>query len=171
MSCACMILRGLVGSQTHTRRQFVSMGSALALGSLGAVVLARPGTAVAAETRLAPDQPGSALAAPTSDRAALPAQAQTSGVLIRDVRIFDGRGDPLAAGMSVFVQGTRIERIGSNLPAPPGALVVDGGRRVLMPGLIDNHWHTMLARISPLELLDADDIGYANLLAGVEAEA
>jgi imidazolonepropionase-like amidohydrolase len=91
-------------------------------------------------------------------------------VLIRDVRIFDGRGDRLADGMSVFVQGTRIERIGSNLPAPPGALVVDGGRRVLMPGLIDNHWHTMLARISPTDLLDSD-IGYVNLLAGAEAEA
>jgi hypothetical protein len=33
-------------------------------------------------------------------------------VLIRDVRIFDGRGDGLADGMSVFVQGKRIERIG-----------------------------------------------------------
>src|SRR6185436_18377718 len=57
-----------------------------------------------------------------------------------------------------------------NLPAPAGALVVDGGRRVLMPGLIDNHWHTMLARISPTDLLEGD-IGYANLLAGAEAEA
>jgi imidazolonepropionase-like amidohydrolase len=161
---------GSVGSQTHTRRQFVSMGSALALGSLGAVALARRSTAVAAATRLAPDQPGSALAAPTTDRAALPAQAQTSGVLIRDVRIFDGRGDGLADGMSVFVQGKRIERIGPNLPAPAGALVVDGGRRVLMPGLIDNHWHTMLARIAPAQLLEAD-IGYVNLLASTEAEA
>src|SRR5262245_7690038 len=169
MSCACMILMGSVGSQTHTRRRFVSLGSALALGSLGAVALGRPGTAGAAETRLAPDQPGSALAAPAINQAALPAQAQTSGVLIHDVRIFDGRRQGIADGMSVIVQGKRIERIGSNLPAPAGALVVEGGRRVLMPGLIDNHWHTMMARISPTEMLEGD-IGYVNLVAGAEAE-
>jgi imidazolonepropionase-like amidohydrolase len=42
--------------------------------------------------------------------------------------------------------------------------------RTLMPGLIDNHWHTMLARLSPAEMLDAD-AGYVNLRASAEAEA
>ena len=39
-----------------------------------------------------------------------------------------------------------------------------------MPGLIDNHWHTMLVRPSPAQAIEGD-LGYTNLLAGVEAEA
>src|SRR5262249_39147931 len=107
---------------------------------------------------------------PAIDRAALAAQARTSGVLIRDVRIFDGRGDRLADGMSVFVQSTRIERIGPNLPAPPGALVVDGGRRVLMPGLIDMPWHAFAAA-NPLQDLMTADESYLHAVAINEASA
>ena len=37
-----------------------------------------------------------------------------------------------------------------------------------MPGLIDMHWHTMLVRPTPADLL-AGDVGYLNLVAGAEA--
>jgi imidazolonepropionase-like amidohydrolase len=47
---------------------------------------------------------------------------------------------------------------------------IRGGGRTLMPGLIDNHWHTMLVRPSPTEAIEGD-LGYTNLLAGAEAEA
>ena len=36
-----------------------------------------------------------------------------------------------------------------------------------MPGLIDNHWHAMLARATPEQSLG--DVGYNNLVAGDEA--
>ena len=39
-----------------------------------------------------------------------------------------------------------------------------------MPGLIDAHWHAMLVRPTPAQLL-ASDVGYTNLLAGAEATA
>ena len=39
-----------------------------------------------------------------------------------------------------------------------------------MPGLIDVHWHAMLARPNPTQAL-ATDVGYLNLLAGAEATA
>ena len=39
-----------------------------------------------------------------------------------------------------------------------------------MPGLIDAHWHAMLARPNPVVALQSD-IGYLNLLAGAEATA
>ena len=38
-----------------------------------------------------------------------------------------------------------------------------------MPGLIDNHWHVMLVRPTPMAMM-ADDIGYSNIVAGVEAD-
>jgi imidazolonepropionase-like amidohydrolase len=47
-------------------------------------------------------------------------------------------------------------------------VVLDGGGRTLMPGLIDMHWHAMMVRATPTALL-ADDVGYTNLMAGAEA--
>ena len=38
-----------------------------------------------------------------------------------------------------------------------------------MPGLIDMHWHTVMVRPTPAELISAD-IGYLNLVAGDEAQ-
>lgn len=87
----------------------------------------------------------------------------------RNVRIFDGRGDRLSAPSNVRVRGNRIERITTDpLPTEPDVTVIDGGGRTLMPGLIDNHWHTMLVR-PPVTQLTTLDPGYLNLLAGAEA--
>ena len=47
-------------------------------------------------------------------------------------------------------------------------MLIDGGGRTLMPGLIDMHWHTMLVRPTPAALLTGD-VGYLNLVAGAEA--
>jgi imidazolonepropionase-like amidohydrolase len=47
-------------------------------------------------------------------------------------------------------------------------LRINGNARILMPGLIYNHWHTMLARPSPTQAIEGD-LRYTNLLAGVEA--
>jgi imidazolonepropionase-like amidohydrolase len=48
------------------------------------------------------------------------------------------------------------------------ATVIAGNGRTLMPGLIDNHWHTMLVRPTP-PMLMTSDLGYLTLLAGAEA--
>jgi imidazolonepropionase-like amidohydrolase len=71
------------------------------------------------------------------------------------------------------VRGKKIERISSTpivSDRPADAVVIDGGGRTLMPGLIDNHWHVMMVRPTPAELLTGD-VGYLNLLAGAEATA
>src|SRR5690606_40525338 len=47
--------------------------------------------------------------------------------------------------------------------------VVDCGGRVLTPGLIDAHWHTMLVGISQMAAMTAD-IPYLHLVAAQEAE-
>ena len=62
-------------------------------------------------------------------------------VLIRAARLVDGRGgEPLAPAM-VRVEGDRIAAIGSSLPVPPGARVIDLGDATLLPGFIDLHTH------------------------------
>jgi len=61
----------------------------------------------------------------------------------------------------------RIEKI-SAATITADAQVINGGGRVLMPGLIDAHWHAMLVRPTPASAL-ANDVGYTNLLAAAEA--
>jgi imidazolonepropionase-like amidohydrolase len=48
-------------------------------------------------------------------------------------------------------------------------VLIDGGGRTLMPGMIDNHWHAMLVRPTPAQMMEWD-AGYANLVAGDEAK-
>jgi imidazolonepropionase-like amidohydrolase len=89
--------------------------------------------------------------------------------LFQDVRIFDGKSGSLSAPSSVLIKGNVIERI-STVPiaAEPGVTVIAGGGRTLMPGLIDAHWHAMLVRSTPAEVIFGD-LGYTNLVAGAEA--
>src|SRR4249919_3670551 len=97
-----------------------------------------------------------------------PAQAQQSlAVLFQNVRIFDGKNGALSPPSNVLVRDNRIEKI-SAATITADAQVINGGGRVLMPGLIDAHWHAMLVRPTPASAL-ANDVGYTNLLAAAEA--
>ena len=99
----------------------------------------------------------------------LPLQAQQdSAVLFRNVRIFDGKNATLSAASNVLIRNRKIEKISTADIAATGQ-VIDGGGRVLMPGLIDAHWHAMLVRPTPAAALG--DVGYNNLLAASEATA
>jgi imidazolonepropionase-like amidohydrolase len=68
--------------------------------------------------------------------------------LFQSVRVFDGKSGAVSGPSDVLVQGNKIERIAPASSIQPGATagatVIPGGGRVLMPGLIDAHWHTML---------------------------
>src|SRR5215475_10425461 len=91
--------------------------------------------------------------------------------LFQNVRIFDGKSGTLSAPSYLLVRGNKIEKI-STTPLPvdrkADTVIIDGGGRTLMPGLIDMHWHAMLVRPTPEQFLTSD-IGYLNLVAGSEA--
>ena len=96
--------------------------------------------------------------------------APPSAVLFENVRVFDGRSHALSAPSHVLVQGNRIARI-SRTPIPVDAKttrILQGGGRTLMPGLIDAHWHAMMAVLPETVMLTADP-GYLVLVAGREA--
>lgn len=101
------------------------------------------------------------------------AQEPASGpvTVFQNVRIFDGKSGTLSAPSHVLVRGSKIEKI-STTPLPvdrrADTVLIDGGGRTLMPGLIDMHWHAMMVRPTPAELLTGD-IGHLNLVAGAEA--
>lgn len=98
--------------------------------------------------------------------------AATHSVLFEQVRVFDGTSDRLSEPMHVLVQGNRIARISKEpitLEDTTNLKVIAGNERTLMPGLIDAHWHAMLASL-PMQALMVADIGYINLVAGQQAE-
>jgi len=103
-----------------------------------------------------------------------PLHAQTASspaTLFQNVRVFDGKAGQLSGPSYVLVRGNQIERISSTPIATDrraDTVLIDGGGRTLMPGLIDMHWHAMLVRPTPPQLLTSD-IGYLNLIAGAEA--
>lgn len=48
-------------------------------------------------------------------------------------------------------------------------MIIDCGGKLLMPGLIDAHWHSMLADINQLRAMTSD-VGYMYLTAAHEAQ-
>jgi imidazolonepropionase-like amidohydrolase len=122
--------------------------------------LCRPGLAQYEALDIVPEQ-----AAPV-----LPAAGAT---LFLNVRIFDGKNAALSAPSSVLVRGNVIEQISADPAAKATGAeirVINANGRVLMPGLIDAHWHMFMAAVSPMILMTADP-GYLNLLAARQAEA
>jgi imidazolonepropionase-like amidohydrolase len=74
----------------------------------------------------------------------LAAPAAAEPILLRPAQVFDGVNPQPHVGWEVLVDGDRIAAAGPNLPAPPGAKVVDLPGATLMPGMIEGHSHLFL---------------------------
>jgi imidazolonepropionase-like amidohydrolase len=61
--------------------------------------------------------------------------------VLGNARVFDGVSAEIAEGVSVVVEGERIREISCNTPAFKDARGIDCGGRLLMPGMIDAHFH------------------------------
>ncbi|TNB49622.1 amidohydrolase family protein [Martelella lutilitoris] len=97
------------------------------------------------------------------------AQANDRAVLLTNVRIFDGLSDALIEGRNVLVSNGRIEALIPVAEDVADADVVDCGNRVLMPGLIDAHWHSLLCAI-PMQTAMTAQVPYVHLVAAAESE-
>jgi imidazolonepropionase-like amidohydrolase len=62
-------------------------------------------------------------------------------IVLRAARLFDGKSNTLVQNGVIIVQGDKIVNVGSNLPTPNGAQVIDLGDATLSPGFIDAHTH------------------------------
>ena len=111
------------------------------------------------------------LTAPGSEAPAI--QVNGGVTLFQNVRIFDGKSTALSAPSNVLVRGNIIERVSTspiNVDTNANVTVIAGGGRVLMPGLIDAHWHAYMAS-TPQPILMTGDPSYLLLLATRQAEA
>jgi imidazolonepropionase-like amidohydrolase len=131
---------------THLSQKFSRHSSLVAMGAtLGAFAAGSGGTAAGAPA------------------------APISRVAFTNARLFDGKSDTLLHGLRVVVDGAMIEAVEpAEAPLDSDAGIIDCGGRVLMPGLIDAHWHAMLAAL-PLTVLLTADVGYISLVAADEA--
>ena len=91
------------------------------------------------------------------------AQDAPPQTLFTDVHVFDGMQGERIENASVLVAGNRISAVSADAIDAPGAKVIDGGGRTLMPGLIDGHVHLNLTGafhdINDLENAEWDLIG------------
>src|SRR5207248_3637645 len=69
------------------------------------------------------------------------AQAADQTIALKAARMFDGKSNALVQNGVVLVQGDKIIDVGSNLPVPSGAQVIDLGDATLSPGFMDAHTH------------------------------
>jgi imidazolonepropionase-like amidohydrolase len=98
------------------------------------------------------------------------ASTPTPPIVLTNFLLFDGKSSALRGGLALLVEGGRIKAVATGSPAgPEGARTIDCGGRVVMPGLIDAHWHCIFAAL-PISTLFAADIGYVFVAAAAEAE-
>lgn len=90
-------------------------------------------------------------------------------LLLTNLRLFDGSGKAAREGVQVLVKGKRIADLLPASATVEGARVLDCQGKLLLPGLIDVHWHTMLAAIPQMTAMTAD-LGYLYLVAAKEAQ-
>lgn len=104
--------------------------------------------------------------------AAPPVTAPATGLLIDNVRVFNGTDERLSPPSHVLVVGNRVRTISTSPIAPPANVAltrIDGGGRTLMPGLIDAHTHLMFATVSQQVAL-LGDFGFVQIAAARAAQ-
>lgn len=77
--------------------------------------------------------------------------------MITQVGVVDPAAGAVALDMTVVIQDGRIVSVGKST-APPGAEIVDGRSRFLIPGLWDMHVHLSYARASALPVFVANGV-------------
>lgn len=97
------------------------------------------------------------------------AQDVAKPLLLTNVSIFDGSNGRLIEGQGVLVEGGLIKALVPAADTVEGAEIIDCGGGTLTPGMIDAHWHSILAGISQMVAITAD-IPYVHLVAAQEAE-
>ena len=95
--------------------------------------------------------------------------APVAKTLFTNVNVFDGEHEKLIGNASVLVEGNLIKQVSTESFKADGATVIDGKGRTLMPGLIDAHYHPMMAALPLADLLSSRD-GWINLMAAKNAE-
>ena len=107
------------------------------------------------------------------------AQAADQIIVLKAERMFDGKSKALVQNGVVIVHENAIVDVGSNLPTPSGAQVIDLGDATLAPGFMDAHTHLTLdysgdynvRRLHELDLTVSEQAIRATIFARATVEA
>lgn len=135
-----------------TRKEFL-----IGTGVAGAMVAA----GAASTEAIANDLTSTSQAATVTLSADTKAKQQT---LFTNVNVFDGEHEALIENANVLIENNLIMEVSARKFTAPGATMINGGGRTLMPGLIDAHWHTMF-NFWPMSKILAVNFGYLNIAA------
>jgi imidazolonepropionase-like amidohydrolase len=96
-----------------------------------------------------------------------------SVIVFAHVTLIDGTGAPPIRDAAVVVTGNRIQAIGraGEIAVPPGARIVDGTGKFLIPGLWDMHVHTSWDRHFTMPLLIANGVTGVREMFGKDVAA
>jgi imidazolonepropionase-like amidohydrolase len=99
-----------------------------------------------------------------------PLTSQENQILIRNVRVFDGTSSKLSGVNDVLIVGNMIKEVSSEASKSAGskAQIIDGGGRVLIPGMSDTHAHLSFATIPLAEMLNGMP-GYNHIRSTIDA--
>ncbi len=105
-----------------------------------------------------------------------PAQESTPAITaIKCGYLFDGKSDRMIENAIVFIEGDTIKQIGTSLPVPADATVIDLSSMSVLPGLIDCHTHVLLqgdiTSADYDEQLLKESIPYRTIRGAVAAQA
>jgi imidazolonepropionase-like amidohydrolase len=78
-------------------------------------------------------------------------------IVLHAARLFEVEPGKIITPGEVLVEGGRIRAVGTSVPHPAGAKVIDLGDETLMPGLIDAHVHLFLHPAPPSEGMQTVD--------------
>lgn len=107
-----------------------------------------------------------------------PVPDQPATLLIRNATIWTAGKDGNLDQSDLLIEKGKISKTGKNIPAPSGAVVIDGTGKHVTPGLIDAHSHTAISRgvnetgqpvtaeVRIGDVLDPSDISIYYQLAG-----
>jgi imidazolonepropionase-like amidohydrolase len=91
-------------------------------------------------------------------------------VVLTNVRLIDGRGGPPVSRGHVAFRDGKITSAGGAEAKPQADVVLDGGNRTLLPGLIDAHAHLVYSGFRSLDAIDRCSIETATINAVRNAE-
>jgi len=107
-------------------------------------------------------------------------QTHAQGIVLHAARLLDVASGRVLSPGEILIEGERIMAVGSSVPHPAGAELIDLGDTTLLPGLIDAHVHLFLhpgaedlqtvEESVPQRTIQAVLAARADLMAGFTAE-
>jgi len=81
--------------------------------------------------------------------------------LLQNLTIINGTGSPSRSNQDILIVGDVIRQVGSDLPVPKGAKVIDMRGKSAIPGMVMLHEHLFYPKTTPDKVYGVDQMSYS----------